>query len=146
LGDINNFIKYFNNYSFSLGLDQIKSIFIFNNLSLEELNRFIDTVDYFLITGLNESVLTNGIYTKRNKYNYILIDLKPESIPQELIFYYPISLLFKFKLDRKGNIHDLSEKNCLERKYAPKINELMDRNHMSLYYEGCEGDPLLNNY
>jgi len=76
LDDINNFRKYFNNYSFSMDLDKIKHIFINNNISLEILNRFIDSSDYLWLKDLDENVLQNGVYTDKNNYHNILIDLK----------------------------------------------------------------------
>ena len=149
LEDIKNFRKYFNNYSLSYDLDKIKKIFIHNNISLETLNKYIDSVDYLWIKDLDENNLSNGVYTKRNKYNNILIDLKLESIPKEIIYNYPISLLFKFKLDKKGkytNIQDISDKAKLEKVYSSKVTELEDKDYISLYYEIYEDDPMLNAY
>lgn len=151
LDDIKNFRKYFNNYSFSLDLEQIKQIFIFNNITLDELYRFIDSSDYFWIRDLNESMLSKGILTKRNWYHNILIDLKLESIPKEIIYNYPISLLFKFLINKEGNIQDISNKkdfSFLKIKYKFQIEELINKDYISLYYDIWEGDPdpILDSY
>lgn len=69
-----------------------------------------------------------------------------ESTPKELIYNYPISLLFKFLINKKGIVTDISEKNRLEMEYSSQIKELVDKDYISLYYEICAGDSLLNNY
>ena len=82
LGDIENFRSHYNHFSFSKDLDQIKNIFINNNISLELLYRFIDSSDYLWLRDLDENTLQSGILTNKNKYNNILIDLKTGNIPK----------------------------------------------------------------
>ena len=98
LSDIKNFRKNYNHYSFSKDLDQIKRIFTKYDISLELLYRYVDSSDYLWLRDLNENVLQSGILVDKNKYNNILIDLKTGSIPKEILYDYPISLLFKSKI------------------------------------------------
>jgi|SRR5882757_6943407 len=46
LKDIKNFRKYFNEFSFSHDLKDIKDIFINNNISMDNLISYIDSCDY----------------------------------------------------------------------------------------------------
>jgi len=98
LKDINNFRKYYNYFSFSYEIDQIKEIFIDNDLSLVLLHRYIESSDYLYLRGLNKKILQSGITVKKYKYNNILIDLKAESILKSIIYDYSISELFNFRL------------------------------------------------
>src|SRR5258708_7809406 len=105
LNDINNFRKYYDYYSFSHKLEDIKTIYKNNDLSLELLNRYLDSSDYLFLKGLDLNKLNSGITTENNKYHNILIDLKTESIPKEFIYEFPISVLFKFDyLNSTGDI------------------------------------------
>ena len=132
LNDINNFRKYYNGYSFSKDLDLIKRIFINNNISLKLLYRYIDSSDYLWLKDLNESCLNSGIIDDKNIYHNILTDLKTESIPKELIYDYPISLLFKFIITKNGHVKELVEPGSLN-KFSKLLPKLEEQGYISKY-------------
>lgn len=136
LNDIENFRKYYNHFSFSLDLETIKSIFINNNISLELLIRFVDSSDYLWLRDLPEYLLQEGIISKKNRYNNILIDLKTKNIPKEIIYDYPISLLFKFlKVNHlnKEYFIELNEVGSLD-KFSNKLIELEKKDYITREY------------
>lgn len=134
LDDIKNFRKYFNEFSFAHDLDQLKRIFINNNnLSIELLYRYVDASDYLWLKDLDESILHNGILINKNRYYNILIDLKTESIPKELIYDYPISLLFKFLITKSGYLIELTEPGSLD-KFFPMLLKLEEQGYISREY------------
>jgi len=133
LKDIENFRKYYDHFSFSKDLDQIKIIFVKNNISLELLYRYIDSSDYLWLRDLDENELQSGILVDKNKYNNILIDLKTESIPKEILYDYPISLIFKFLITKKGYIIDLVDPGNLD-KFSNQLIELEEKGYISKYY------------
>lgn len=144
LNDIENFRKYYNHFSFSLDLDTIKSIFKNNNISLDLLIRFVDSSDYLWLRALDQNMLQDGITSKTSMYNNILIDLKTKSIPKEIIYDYPISLLFKFlKVINKNNeyVSELDEVGSLDI-FSNKLIELESKNYITREYYDI--DEILN--
>src|SRR5258708_5098477 len=136
LNDINNFRKYYDYYSFSHKLEDIKTIYKNNDLSLELLNRYLDSSDYLFLKGLDLNKLNSSITTENNKYHNILIDLKTESIPKEFIYEFPISVLFKFDyLNSTGDIKNLDKKYYIDEFISHVIREDSDiYDNFKLYY------------
>src|ERR1700679_1259329 len=77
-------------------------------------------------------ILHRGIYIEKNKYNNILIDLKTESIKRELLYDYPISLLFKFRLTKNKYLYHLDEVDSLDN-FSINLKELEDLGYFSKY-------------
>jgi len=137
LEDIKNFRRYYKEFSFIFEFDRVKEMFINNNISMENLISYIDSADYLWLKSLDIETLNSGILVEKNKYNNILIDLKLENIPKEIIYDYPISLLFKFGLSKSKYLLDLSEENRLKsiEKLSILFQELEDKGYISSYDE-----------
>jgi len=137
LNDIQNFRKYYKDFSFALNLEEIKNIFIKNKISLEQLIHYIDSLDYLWVNDLDETLLHNGILIEKNKYHNILTDLKPERIPKELIYKYPICLLFKFYKTINDQIIRLEKPGKLDR-FSLMLTKLEKMGYISRYHYNDE--------
>lgn len=133
LNDIENFRKYYNGFSFAINLTNIKKIFTKNNISLELLYRYVNSLDYLWLKGLDENLLHNGILIEKYKYTNILVDLMSESIPKEIIYDYPICVLFKFYKSTNDYIIRLEESGKLDR-YSSMLAKLEKENYISRWY------------
>jgi len=136
LRDIRNFRKNYNYFSLSKSHEEIKDIYINNNISLELLNKYIVSSDYLNLLGNKEFEnnyidLQSGINLEANKYHNILIDLKDQSIPNGFIKNYPISLLFNFHIINNTPYEYISDNSLLE---LDKINKNDYFGNISTYY------------
>lgn len=134
LEDIKIFRYYFNEFSFAHDLDQLKKIFVnHKNISLELLYRYVDASDHLWLRDLDESILHNGILVDKNKYHNILTVLKTESIPKEILYDYPISLLFKFLITKNGYLIELTDPGSLDR-FSTMLFKLEEQGYISRKY------------
>jgi hypothetical protein len=94
------------------------------------------------LRDLDENALQSGILTNKNKYHNILIDLKTESIPKEIIYKYPISLLFKFYVSIKGHLIELIEAGDLNM-FSTMLTKLEKKGYISREYYKNRDDYLI---
>jgi len=99
---------------------------------MDNLISYIDSCDYLWLMDLDTEILNRGIYTDVNRYNNILIDLKNENILKELLYDYPISLLFKFRLIRNKFISHLTDVGSLD-KFSNQLKRLDELGYITKY-------------
>jgi len=85
----------------SQNLDILEVLKLYNpkyNLTESEIIKYITAYDNITNSlGCNKYKLTEGITNNKNKYNNILIDLYHQTIPSNIIYDYPISIVFNIK-------------------------------------------------
>jgi hypothetical protein len=96
----------------SQSLNILEVIELFNpkyNLTESDITKYVTAYDKITNSlGYNKYKLTEGITNNKNKYNHILVDLYHQTIPSNIIYEYPISIVFNIKQDSYNNTMDLT--------------------------------------
>ena len=107
--------NFLNNSATSQNLDILEVLELYNpkyNLTESDITKYITAYDKITNSlGCNKYKLTEGITNNKNKYKNILVDLYHQTIPSEVIYKYPIGIVFNLKQveNKFNNIQDLSK-------------------------------------
>lgn len=96
---LNDPTNYYKDLSVTLSYNKIKDIFENKDyqLSLTDLERYIDSKDYLYFLNHSDIDLSRGISSQKNKYNNVLIDLNNQIIPDWAFSDFSISEIFKIR-------------------------------------------------
>jgi len=120
-----------NNKLISNNLTDTQTLDLYNKkylLTEFERYKYITVLDHAIDSlSCSKYTFTEGITSDKNKYNNILIDLFFINIPEEIISFYPISVVFSIKQSNYGEIQDLTKQDIKTiKKNSPYLESEFD--------------------